>query len=124
MNMVVLVGFRVFHMPPHPYGRSQCGPHQRHERQHQEAVQYFDQHRFQGYQKKRVRPHALDVGKNSGFPIRNAPGRNWRRVYFADMALSTSSAVRGSPALRRTSLPSASTQNISSMRTPRFSSGM
>jgi hypothetical protein len=55
MNMFVLVGLGLLHVPPHSDKRSQCGPHQRHKRQHQHAVQYFDQHRFQGYQKKGIR---------------------------------------------------------------------
>src|SRR3954454_18798239 len=120
MKVLVVVGFGLLHVPPHPDERGQCGPHQRHKRQHQEAVQYFDQHRFQGYQKTAVRPVALGAIENDDSPFRNFVCR----AHFTDIAFSTSSAVRGSPALSRTSLPSESTQKMSSMRTPRFSSGM
>jgi len=44
MNLLVLVRLCFLHVPPHSYVGSQCDPHQRHERQHQDAVQYLDLH--------------------------------------------------------------------------------
>ena len=71
MNLRVLVWLTLLHVSPHSYVCSQCDPHQRHKRQHQNAVQYFDQHCVSGYQKKGLELQA--AGFRVWSPI---PGRH------------------------------------------------